>query len=94
MTTKSFRQTHRKQIGQVLLEFTFCMAVVLIIIFSLAMILRWAGTDFARRRIAHDETLLQGGGAQDRMNDGLIPQRQLDPYFYRPARMNAVWGER
>ena len=93
MTTKSFRQTHPKQIGQVLLEFTFCMAVVLIMIFSLAMILRWAGTDFARRRIVHEETLVQGTVAQGH-TDSLIPQRQLDPYFYRPVRMNAVWGER
>ena len=79
--------------GQVMMEFTFCAAVVLLMLFSLIMVLRWAGSDLAQRRIAHDDSLVQGS-PDDGVTDATVPLRQLEPYFYRPIKMNAVWDGR
>ena len=82
-----------KKIGQVMLEFTFCMVIVLLMIFSLIMVLRWAGVDLAERRMAHDEILVRGS-LTDAVTNALVPMRQLDPNFYSPIKMNAVWDGR
>ena len=70
--------THK---GQVILEFTFCMIVVLLMIFGVMKVFHWAGKDIVERRIAHDDLLFSE----------VSPRDQIDPYFYAPVKMNAIW---
>jgi len=71
----------RQSSGQVILEFTFCMIVVLLMIFGVAKVFFWTGKDLADRRKAHDDVLYGGGG----------PQTQIAPSFYTSSKMNAIW---
>ena len=69
--------------AQVILEFTFCMIIVLLMMYAAAKVCFWTGRDFAERASAHDRKLI---GTND-------PLSQIDPYFYdRPVKMNAVYG--
>lgn len=43
--------------GQSIMEFAFCMAVVLIMLYGTAMIFRWTGMDLAERRIAYEQSM-------------------------------------
>ena len=91
--------------GQITIEFTFTMVITLIMTFSLIMIFRWVGYEFGWRRVDHDQKLMmrvkedysapctQSIGpvcVQWRAAEG--PIEQIDPYFHRPAQMNAAWG--
>lgn len=49
-----FRFSHK---GQVVMEFTFCMIVLLLMIYGLLQIFQWTGLDLADRRKAHDALL-------------------------------------
>ena len=83
----------REASGQVMLEFTFCVIVILLMLFSLIMVTRWAGVDLGERRKAHDQILVRGSPA-DGVTNYMVPERQLDPYFYDAIKMNAVWDGR
>ena len=67
--------------GQVILEFTFCMIIVLLMIYGVVKVFHWAGEDMVERRKAHDGTL----------RAATLPVHQIDPYFYTPVKMNAIW---
>lgn len=84
------RQTRLK--GQTMIEFTFCAMIVLLMLFSLIMVFRWAGADLAERRITHDELIVRGSVTQGQTNS-MVPMGQLEPYFYRPIKMNAIWDD-
>lgn len=43
--------------AQVILEFTMCMIIVLLLIYGCIMVFRWSGMDLAERRIGHDESI-------------------------------------
>ena len=81
-----------------MMEFTFCMIIITLMIYSMMMIFRWMGVDLAERRIAHDSALTQPVGAS---SDGpgaytidkvytQSPAKQIDTYFYKPIKMNAI----
>ena len=76
--------------GQAALEFSFCMIVVFLMIYGIVMILRWTGLDLAERRRAHDTRLIAPID-QDYVNASDGPLYQVDPYFYSPIKMNAIW---
>ena len=66
--------------GQVILEFTFCMIIVFLMIYGVTKVFFWTGRDLAARREAHDAVLIGGGD-------------QLTPDFYTTlAKMNAIWN--
>ena len=71
--------------GQVILEFTFCMIVILIMIFGIIKVFHWTGSDLVERQRAHTTVLL---------DSGLTPREQIDPFFYAPVKMNAIWDGR
>ena len=80
--------------GQVIMEFTFCMIIVMLMIFSTMMIFRWVGLDLAERRMAHDEALTQDVPASPEYSYAQRsqgPMIQLQSRFYKPIKMNAVW---
>jgi hypothetical protein len=79
-----------KEKGQVILEFTFCMLIVMLMVFGITKVLIWSGRDFAGRNEAHTKALTRDivKGYKD-IGDG--PLNQINPYFYTPVKMNAVW---
>ena len=71
--------------GQVILEFTFCMVVVLLMIYGVIKVFFWTSRDLVERRKAHDDKLF---------NAALSPLDQVNPDFYTSKNsMNAIWGE-
>ena len=76
--------------GQVILEFTFCMIVVLLMIFGITKILTWSGREYVGRSRAHDDTLYTTI-EKDYSSIGEGPAKQIDPYFYTPVKMNAIF---
>jgi hypothetical protein len=76
--------------GQVILEFTFCMVIVLLMVYGITKILTWTGREYVGRITGHDETLFLS--VPSRYSDS-GPVRQIDPYYYTPVKLNAIWGE-
>lgn len=76
--------------GQTMIEFTFCLIIILLMIYGLMRIFEWTGKNQALRRIAHDN-LITAPVEHSYGNPGNGPARQIDPYFYTPVRMNAIW---
>ena len=68
--------------AQVILEFTFCMIIILLMIYGVVKVFQWAGRDVAERQIAHENSLIRN------VSD---PRDQIGPVFYMPRRMNAIW---
>ena len=77
--------------GQSIIEFTFTMMVVLIMLYGTVMILRWVGLDFSYRRTAHERVLSDETVNPDYNQPENGPLKQLEPYFYDPIAMNAIW---
>ena len=99
-----------KKKAQVMLEFTFCMIILFLMMYGIVMVFRWVGLDLGQRQQAH-ETLLttdivedygecaisipfMGGCVVWSLNSAVVaagPLSQIDPFFYQPGPMNAVW---
>ncbi len=81
--------------GQTMIEFTFSLIVVLLMIYGMMKVFEWTGKDQAMRRMAHDELLFSDIKRKyDRENPGEGPLKQIDPYFYTPQSMNAIWDKK
>ena len=97
-----------KKQAQVMIEFTFCMIVLFLMMYASVMVFRWVGLDLGWRQEAHEELLksaidFQYGQCLNEIdvNGTLVcvdyravesgPLSQIDPYFYTPESMNAVW---
>ncbi len=76
--------------GQTMVEFTFCLIVILLMIYGLMRIFEWTGKDQAMRRMAHD-ALITTGVKRSYDNEGDGPAKQISPYFHTPIKMNAIW---
>ncbi len=76
--------------AQVMIEFAFCMIILFLMMYGLVMVFRWAGLDLVRREAAH-EKLLTNRIDENYGPASAGPLTQIDPYFYQPAKMNAVW---
>ena len=102
--TSYFLLLRRK--GQVMLEFVFCMIILFLMMYAIIMIFRWVGVDLGQRQQTH-EAVLQGpidenygqcvledmfGNCLDYRNVARGPLTQIDPFFYTPSAMNAVWS--
>ena len=78
--------------AQVSLEFAFCIIIILLMIYGVMMIFRWTGVDLAERRLAHEDVLYQPIEQNYNLQvPGAGPMKQIDPYFYTAAPMNAIW---
>ena len=80
--------------GQVMVEFTFCMIILFLMMYGMVMAFRWAGLDLTNRETAHEGLLMTDEVVEDYPSTapGDGPLRQIDGYFYQPAKMNAVWA--
>ena len=84
----------RDRKAQVMLEFAFCMIILFLMMYGIIMVFRWVGLDLGQRQQAHKAVLEQNidlGYGQGGVPVERGPLTQIDPYFYTPARMNAVW---
>ena len=93
--------------GQVILEFTFCMIVIMIMIYGIAKVFFWTGADLATRRMSHDKRLTWLPFLTNTVIDkysylGLvylpnplgsewIVLEQIEPNYHTPIHMNAIW---
>ena len=80
--------------AQVMLEFAFCMIILFLMMYGIIMIFRWVGLDLGQRQQAHQAVLeapIDLAYGQGAVNVVRGPLSQIDPYFYTPAKMNAVW---
>ena len=83
--------------GQVILEFTFCMIVILIMMYGVIKVFHWTGRDIVARQRAHETTLFANVSPRKQIDPYGSPplvggRIDPDPYFYIPVKMNAVWG--
>lgn len=81
-----------RQEGQTVIEYTFCMIIILLLIYGAVMALRWAGVSLAERRIAHEQTLGQDVG-EKWMYYNESPTKQLSTDFYKISGMNMVFNK-
>ena len=91
--------------AQVMLEFAFCMIILFLMMYGIIMIFRWVGLDLGQRQKAHESVLTAPIDSQYGQCVTFVPfvgctewraveagpLSQIDPYFYTPAKMNAVW---
>lgn len=90
-----------------MLEFTFCMIILFLMMYGIIMVFRWVGLDLGQRQKAHDTVLTQAidtayGSSVTTWNGTDFvttstavergPLTQIDPYFYTSESMNAVWA--
>jgi len=84
--------------GQVILEFTFCMIVILIMMYGVIKVFHWTGRDIVARQRAHELTLtanvINPRIQIDPYGSAPAPGGRIDsdPYFYIPVKMNAIWS--
>ena len=93
-THRSLKARTEDKTAQAIIEFTFSMVIVLLLIYASVQIFRWSGVSLAERRIAHENLLItpiDPNFNQETIGTG--PLRQIDPYFYKPKKIRAVWGE-
>ena len=76
--------------GQAVIEFTFCMIIILLLFFGCVMAFRWAGVSLAERRAAHDKTIK--ANLPDNWPDfSASALRQVDKDFYKNNSMNLIF---
>ncbi len=91
--------------AQVMIEFTFCMIILFLMMYGIIMIFRWVGLDLGQRQQAHEAVLTAEidhsygdcvfgflGTCLSHKPVEPGPLNQIDPYFYTPAKMKAVWA--
>lgn len=66
--------------GQTMIEFSFCMIIVVVLLLGMIKVFVWSGKDLVERRRAHERILT---------NRYLSPQQQIRPVFYFSTRFDA-----
>ncbi len=79
--------------GQVLLEFTFSIFVIFLFVYAFIKVFQWTGIGLAERGQVHQKFLSRNDVVENWGNNTDGPLRQIDPYFYKPRKIRAVWGE-
>ena len=77
--------------AQTTIEFTFCMIIVLLLLYGTIRAFMWVGVDLAERRMAHDSTLTVPID-EHWTSDADGPLKQLTPDFYATQGMNLVFN--
>lgn len=81
--------------GQVTLEFTFSMIIVILLMYGIIQVMSWIATSLAERRVSSDQSLTATVAVED-WNDIYTdpsPLTQLQPEFYSPKKMNLVFNK-
>ena len=77
--------------GQATIEFTFCIFIIFLFVYSFIKIFQWTGIGLAERGQIHDKVLTRN--IVESASGPLGPRQQIDPFFYKQRKMRAVWGE-
>ncbi|MBF0523304.1 MAG: hypothetical protein HQL24_09655 [Candidatus Omnitrophica bacterium] len=72
----------RAHSAQIIVEFTFCMIIIFIMIYSTIKVFQWVGVDMVHRRVGHEKTLTSG--------DDSNPEVQTKADFYKATNFNAT----
>lgn len=81
--------------GQTMIEFTFCMIIVFLMVFSLTKIFEWSGRELVARRLGHDTRLTYTDASLTRSYTSAADSEQIaqiSPFFSSGVDMNAVWN--
>ncbi|MFA5089039.1 MAG: hypothetical protein WC552_08435 [Candidatus Omnitrophota bacterium] len=94
--------------AQTTVEFSLSLVLVVLMIYGIMMIFRWAGVSLVERRMAHEQVLYMnveedwgrvynvpvGNGYSLVPTDVTDgPLSQIDPNFYKAKKMKAVFGD-
>ncbi len=85
-----FKRTSKKN-AQVTIEFTICLVMIILILYGIVRMVRWAGFSLGDRRIQHDAALEQSVG-DSWTRDDQSPLKQVEPDFYTVQKMNLVFN--
>ena len=77
----------RSSIGQTMIEITFSVIVVVLLILSMVKVFFWVGTDLSNRRAAHEQALVSPDESGGNLDD---QYRQIRPQFYEGTPMDAT----
>jgi len=83
--------SHRHEKGQSILEFSFCIIIVVVLIQALIVIFKWSSLDYPERRIAHDQSLVTSI-PDNWYSPSAGPLRQLDPDFFESSNELRFFG--
>ena len=83
----------RRRRGQVVTEFVFCFALVLLLFWGCILVIRWAGVSLAERRTVHDATLTSFV-PDDWDTFPESPFNQVNPDFHEGTKMNLIFDGR
>ncbi len=84
----SCRKMETNRVGQAVLEFTFSMVILVLLIMGLIKVFLWTGIDLAERRKAHERVLTQTLPG----TEAVYELRQIRPTFFFSAPVNAAWA--
>lgn len=91
---KSQRRKAAKLRGQTMIEFTFCMIIVFLMIYSITKVFEWSGRELVSRRVGHTSRLTTSGGGLTRSYTSAADSEQIaqiSPFYSSGVDMNAVW---
>ncbi len=73
--------------GQTLIESTFSMIVIVMLLLGMVKVFYWIGADLSSRRAAHENTLTQPIDNTETYDDNY---RQIRPIYYQGTPMDAT----
>ncbi len=83
-----------RSVGQVTVEFAFCLIIVAVLMYGLVKAFRWAGLDLAERRLASETDLTMN--IDENWDPAAVnvsgPARQLVSNYYKTKRMSLVFN--
>lgn len=91
---RGLNQSASKPKGQTMIEFTFCMIIVFLMVFSLTKVFQWSGRELTARRLGHDSRLTYTDASLTRSYTSAADSEQIaqiSPFFSSGVDMNAVW---
>lgn len=77
----------RSRLGQTMIESTFSMIVIVMLLLSMVKVFFWVGASLSNRRAAHEQTLVSPVPPGGDMNDNY---RQIRPVYYEGTPMDAA----
>ncbi len=77
-----------------MIEFTFCMIIVFLMVYSITKIFEWSGRELTARRVGHTSRLTYTDPSLTRSYTSAADSEQIaqiSPFFSSGVDMNAVW---
>jgi hypothetical protein len=72
---------NQRRCGQAMIEFSFSMIVIVVLLIGMIKVFVWSGKDLLMRREMHESVL---------MDPSSTPRQQIRPTFYYSTRFNAA----